>query len=152
MGLCVQAQESIGYLTLQGQTHIQTTTQEQQNRQNMYTLFIYIHQKSYNIIIYALYSDAPPFWSFSIRTSQGSSPPPKKKTFCISIWMFPKIVVPQNIHFNKVFHYKPSILGYPYFWKHPYIYMFFLDSNLTIWEHFLETSTLFNPGPAIHAS
>ena len=27
---------------------------------------------------------------------------------------------PQIIHFNMVFHYKPSILGYPYFWKHPY--------------------------------
>ena len=26
----------------------------------------------------------------------------------------------QNNHFNRVFHYKPSILGYPYFWKHPY--------------------------------
>ena len=36
------------------------------------------------------------------------------------IWMFPKIVVPQIIHFNRVFHYKPSILGYHYFWKHPY--------------------------------
>ena len=24
------------------------------------------------------------------------------------------------MHFNIVFHYKPSILGYPYFWKHPY--------------------------------
>ena len=23
---------------------------------------------------------------------------------------------PQIIHFNRVFHYKPSILGYPYFW------------------------------------
>ena len=23
------------------------------------------------------------------------------------------------IHFNRVFHYKPSILGYLYFWKHP---------------------------------
>ena len=28
---------------------------------------------------------------------------------------------PQIIHFNRVFHYKPSILGYPYFWKHPYV-------------------------------
>ena len=28
---------------------------------------------------------------------------------------------PQIIHFNRVFHYKPSILGYPYFWKHPYL-------------------------------
>ena len=26
---------------------------------------------------------------------------------------------PQIIHFNRIFHYKPSILGYPYFWKHP---------------------------------
>ena len=26
----------------------------------------------------------------------------------------------QIIHFNRVFHYKPSILGSPYFWKHPY--------------------------------
>ena len=33
--------------------------------------------------------------------------------------MFPKIMVPQIIHFNRVFHYKPSIWGYPYFWKHP---------------------------------
>ena len=40
----------------------------------------------------------------------------------LNIWMFPKIVVPrpQIIHFYRVFHYKPSILGYPYFWKHPY--------------------------------
>ncbi len=28
---------------------------------------------------------------------------------------------PQIIHFNRVFHSKPSILGYPYFWKHPHI-------------------------------
>ena len=27
---------------------------------------------------------------------------------------------PQIIHFNRVFHYKPSILGYPYFWKHSF--------------------------------
>ena len=25
---------------------------------------------------------------------------------------------PQIIHFNRVCHYKPSILRYPYFWKH----------------------------------
>ena len=41
------------------------------------------------------------------------------RVFCI--WMFPKIVVPPNHPFgNRVFHYKPSILGYPYFWKPPY--------------------------------
>ena len=36
--------------------------------------------------------------------------------------MFPKIVgfSPQIIHFKRVFHYKPFILGYPYFWKHSY--------------------------------
>ncbi len=28
---------------------------------------------------------------------------------------------PQIIQFDRVFHYKPSILGYPYFWKHLYI-------------------------------
>ena len=28
---------------------------------------------------------------------------------------------PQIIHFNRVLYYKPSILGYPYFWKHPYL-------------------------------
>ena len=27
---------------------------------------------------------------------------------------------PQTIRFNRVFHYEPSILGRPYFWKHPY--------------------------------
>ena len=26
---------------------------------------------------------------------------------------------PQIMNFNRIFHYKPSILGYPYFWKHP---------------------------------
>ena len=28
---------------------------------------------------------------------------------------------PKSSHFNRVFHYKPSILGYPYFWKQPYV-------------------------------
>ena len=38
-----------------------------------------------------------------------------------NIWVFPKIGVPPNHPFvHRVFHYKPSILGYHYFWKHPY--------------------------------
>ena len=37
-----------------------------------------------------------------------------------AIWMFPKMVVPPNHPIYRVFHYKPSILGYPYVWKHPY--------------------------------
>ena len=37
-------------------------------------------------------------------------------------WVFPKKgVPPQIIHCDRVFHYKPSILGYPYFWKHPHV-------------------------------
>ena len=34
---------------------------------------------------------------------------------CFRKWWYPQI-----IHFNRDFHYKSSILGYPYFWKHPY--------------------------------
>ena len=34
------------------------------------------------------------------------------------MWVFPKIEVSQIIYFNRVFHYKPSILGYHYFWKY----------------------------------
>ena len=59
------------------------------------------------------------------------------RTFPVDSWIFtdfwrrdhmgvePKIGVgyPQIIHFNRVFHYKPSILGYPYFWKHSYIFL-----------------------------
>ena len=33
---------------------------------------------------------------------------------------------PQIIHFNRVFQFKPSILGYPYFWKHPYVFSSYL--------------------------
>ncbi len=37
------------------------------------------------------------------------------------IWVFPKVGgFPQIIHFNRGYHYKPSSLGYPNFWKHPY--------------------------------
>ena len=40
----------------------------------------------------------------------------------LRIWVFPKIMgfPPKSSIFNRVFHYKPSILGYPYFWKHPF--------------------------------
>ena len=32
-------------------------------------------------------------------------------------WRLPKVRVPKIIHVNCVFHYKPSILGYPNLWK-----------------------------------
>ena len=42
---------------------------------------------------------------------------------CFRKWWYPQI-----IHFNRVFHYKPSFLGYPYFWKHSCIQTLFLDA------------------------
>ena len=42
--------------------------------------------------------------------------------------VFLKWWYPQIIHFKRVFHYKPSILGYPYFWKHPYL------QNIKLWS------------------
>ena len=42
---------------------------------------------------------------------------------------FRKLWYPQIIHFNRDFHYKPSILGYPHFWKHPY------EFPMRIYEH-----------------
>ena len=38
---------------------------------------------------------------------------------------------PQIIHFNRVFHYKPSILGYPYFWKHLHLHLWQLPMPCT---------------------
>ena len=55
------------------------------------------------------------------RLPQGSAEASTRGASDLDIWVFPKIRVhPQIIHFNRVFHYKPSILGYPYFRKHPY--------------------------------
>ena len=39
------------------------------------------------------------------------------------------MVEPPN---NRVFHYKPSILGYPYFWKHPCIIMYPLKPSIHV--------------------
>ena len=39
------------------------------------------------------------------------------------ICRFPKMRVPLVIiHFNRIFPYKPSIVGYPHLWNPPYIY------------------------------
>ena len=46
--------------------------------------------------------------------------------------MFPKIVVPQIINSNRVFPYKPSILGYPYFWKYPFVFKVWFWINFGI--------------------
>ena len=40
--------------------------------------------------------------------------------FFLDMVVSKKSGIPEIIHFNRVFHYKPYILGYRYFWKHPY--------------------------------
>ena len=44
-----------------------------------------------------------------------------KRDPLVNIWVFPKIMgkPPKSSHFSRVFHYKPSIFGYHYFWKTP---------------------------------
>ena len=50
---------------------------------------------------------------------------------CFRKWWYPQI-----IQFNRVFHYKPSILGYHFFWKHPYMYTYsILDIGEQDTEH-----------------
>ena len=65
---------------------------------------------------------------------------------------------PQIIHFNRVFHYKPSILGYHYFWKHPYTwdilgYVFLtlthpppqkINTQLFVWNWIVQTQTYYH--------
>ena len=41
---------------------------------------------------------------------------------------------PQIIHFNSVFHYRPSTLGYPYFWKHPFVFVCVFTMVFSEWE------------------
>jgi len=84
----------------------------------------------------ALFWGAQPLWGFAVTTritfhdlhlekgvqlaSQG--------LFELDIWVFPKIGVPQIIHFSRVFHYKPSILGVPLFLETPiYIYIWIFE-------------------------
>ena len=58
----------------------------------------------------------------------------KKRILRGSFGCFQKLWYPQIIHLIKVFHYKPSILGYPYFWKHPFIGE--VGVNHQIWDIF----------------
>ena len=54
--------------------------------------------------------------------------------FTVSMWVFPKIMVPQIIHFNRVFHYKPSILGYPYFLETSMFFPSIQQSNPSLYQ------------------
>ena len=57
------------------------------------------------------------FWHMIPKKPPGNS----KRNY---IWVFPKIWVPPKssilIGFSIIKYYKPFILGFPYFWKHPY--------------------------------
>ena len=58
---------------------------------------------------------------------------------------FRKRRYPQNIHFNRVFHYKSSILEYLYFWKHPHIYIYIFKQVSMfgeVWENVFGIQTL----------
>ena len=52
---------------------------------------------------------------------------------------------PEIIHFNRMFHYKPSILGYPYFWKHSYAIiddvLLVLDQLINRLHHYIPSFT-----------
>ena len=70
-------------------------------------IFKHQEQKSHRIFAhFRLFLRKKPFGrpNFFHRSSNG----------CFRKWWYPQI-----IQFNRDFHYKSSILGYPYFWKHP---------------------------------
>ena len=52
--------------------------------------------------------------SENLESNLGGGQKQSKTCGCIRKWWYPQI-----IHFNKDFHYRSSILGSPYFWKHP---------------------------------
>ncbi len=57
------------------------------------------------------------------------------------------VLTPQIIHFNRVSHYKPSILGYPYFWKHPHLTTSVISYPLPLEPSFIwRLSPQFFPG------
>ena len=83
-------------------------------------------------IFFQMQKKGPVFFSSRFLFLAGFSGVSWSKFDLNSIWMFPKIVVPpKSSHFNRVFHYKPSILGYPYFWKHPYVFRWLVGSPST---------------------
>ena len=69
----------------------------------------------------------PCFWTRCDGSWVPSAPYPRESPFRFRTWFLKHMDVsensgfsPQIIHFNRVFHYKPSILRYPYSWKNPH--------------------------------
>ena len=70
---------------------------------------------------YTYVGDDPPATAISEKTELSEKAGDHGEGAKDTTWMLLKTAVPQIIHFYRVFHRKPSILGYPYIWKHPYI-------------------------------
>ena len=83
-------------------------------------------------------------WISTLRKTNSWSPKIKN----IEVWKLINMGVSKNrgtpkssilIGFSWVFHYKPFILGYPYFWKHPCMMMY------DVLSPFLGFHNLFEP-------
>ena len=78
-------------------------------------------------VLFLFLSDMFSQWFSLVASYSSRSPvhqPPSRKSRqknCHIYGCFLKWWYPQIIHFNRVFHYKPSILGYHHFRKPPYI-------------------------------
>ena len=67
----------------------------------------------------------------------------------LAIWGFPKIGVLWIIHFNRIFPDKPSILGYPHWWKPPFYIAMFQQRSTASLRYLLFDATVINPSPTI---
>ena len=73
------------------------------------------------------------------------NPLSKPGTFESLIWVFLNIFFPPKIsHSSRIFHYKPSILRYPYFWKHPYSFSRSVGYVIVPWRVRLKGRTKFH--------
>ena len=45
----------------------------------------------------------------------------EEKQYDMGVSKYGRFYPPNHPCVHRVFHYKPSILGYHYFWKHPYL-------------------------------
>ena len=84
-------------------------------------------------LLSAAFRPLRPRWDALFGDQKQHPEDPYMVCVCVNIYIYVKKgvskhrdTVPQNHPFNRVFHYKPSILGYPYFWKHPCIYAYIL--------------------------
>ena len=65
------------------------------------------------------------------------------------LWRFPDMGYPQIIHFSWIFHYKPSILGYPHGHGNPHacIYIYITHKSRS-WIQFIAQPEKFGHGRA----